>query len=70
MSHKGYLVFQDVKDIMSAETFRKYDKSGEGKLKHQEFLNAVFLDFERMDVNKDGMLTLEEIENYINQAKK
>jgi len=69
-NHKGYLLFDDVKDIMGAETFRKYDKSGEGKLRHQEFLNAVFLDFERMDVNKDGMLTIEEIENYINQARK
>ena len=69
-NHKGYLVFEDVKDVMSVETFRTYDKSGGGKLRLQEFLNAVFLDFDRMDVNKDGMLTIEEIDNYIKQARK
>ena len=69
-NHKGYLVFEDVKDVMSAEKFRTYDKSGDGKVRLQEFLNAVFQDFELMDVDKDGTLTTAEIDNYIKQARK
>jgi len=69
-NHKGYLVFDDVKDVMSAEKFKSYDKGGDGKLRLQEFLNAAFQDFELMDVNKDGMLTIEEIDNYIKQTRK
>ena len=70
INHKGYLVFEDVKDVMVAETFRTYDKSGDGKLRLKEILNAVFLDFELMDVDKNGTLTLEEIDIYIKRARK
>ena len=69
-NHKGYLVFEDVKDVMSPETFKTYDKRGDGKLWLPEFLNAVFLDFEAIDVNKDGALTMEEIEIYIKRTGK
>ena len=69
-NHKGYLVFEDVKDVMNTEKFKSYDKSGNGKLRLQEFLNAAFQDFELMDVDKDGMLSMEEIDNYIKQARK
>ena len=50
-THKGYLVFEDVKDVMTPETFKKYDKTGDGKLRLKEFLNVVFLDFQAADVN-------------------
>ncbi len=69
-NHKGYLVFDDVKDVMSQEKFKSYDKSGDGKLWLQEYLNAVFQDFERADANKDGMLTMEEIDNYVKRSAK
>ncbi len=69
-NHKGYLVLEDVKDVMSAEKFKAYDKSGDGKLLLREFLNAVFLDFEAIDVNKDGALTIEEIDIYIKRTGK
>jgi len=69
-NHKGYLVVEDVKDVMSAEKFKSYDKSGSGKLQLQEFLNAAFLDFEAIDVNKDGAITMEEIEVYIKRTGK
>ena len=69
-NHKGYLVFSDVKDVMSAEKFKSFDMSGSGKVRLQEFLNAAFQDFEQMDVDKDGMLTMEEIENYIEKTRK
>ncbi len=69
-NHKGYLVFEDLKDVMSAETFKTYDKRGDGKLRLPDFLNAVFLDFEAIDVNKDGQLTMEEIEIYLKRTGK
>ena len=70
INHKGYLIFEDVKDVMSPETFRTYDKSGDGKLRLKEFLNSVFMDFGAMDVDKNGLLTLEETETYIHQKRK
>ncbi len=69
-NHKGYLVFEDVKDVMSPETFKAYNKNGDGKIRLQEFLNAVFLDFEAADVNKNGALTIEEIDAYIKRTGK
>lgn len=69
-NHKGYLVLEDVKDVMSAEKFKSYDKRGDGKLRLQEFLNAAFQDFEMMDVGKNGMLTIEEIDSYIKRTRK
>lgn len=70
IGHKGYLVFNDVKDIMGAEKFRSYDSTGDGKLRLQEFLNAIFQDFELMDVDRNGMITVEEIESYIRPGRK
>ena len=69
-NHKGYLVFEDIKDVMSAEAFKTYDKSGDGKLRLREFVNAVFMDFEAIDVNRDGTLTIEEIDIYIKRTGK
>ncbi len=69
-SHKGYLVFEDVKDVMSLENFKRHDKNGDGKLELGEFLNSVFVDFDAADVNKDGALTEQEIDAYIKRAEK
>ncbi len=68
--HKGYLVYDDVKDAMSAERFKSQDKSGDGKVRLQEFLNALFQDFAAADVNQDGVLTTEEVAVYIGKAGK
>jgi Ca2+-binding EF-hand superfamily protein len=70
INHKGYLVFEDVKDVMVSETFGTYDKSGDGKLRLKEFLKAVFLDFEAADVDRNGELTIEEIDIYIKRTRK
>lgn len=68
--HKGYLVFGDVQDVMSAEKFKAADRNANGRLTLQEYLNALFRDFAAMDVNQNGAITVEEIATYITTAKK
>ncbi len=67
---KGYLVFEDVRGVMAPETLKAINRKGDGKLTQQEFLNAVFLDFDAADVNRNGVLTMEEIEVYIRRSGK
>jgi Ca2+-binding EF-hand superfamily protein len=67
---KGYLVLEDLRGTMAPETLKTINRKGDGKLTQQEFLNAVFLDFEAADVGKNGALTVEEIEVYIRPAGK
>jgi hypothetical protein len=69
-THKGYLVYDDVKDVMSAEKFKIYDRSGDGKIILREFLNATFQDFAAADTAQRGALTVEEIETYIKRGDK
>jgi Ca2+-binding EF-hand superfamily protein len=69
-NRKGYLVFGDVQDVMSAKTFKASNRNGDGKLTLQEFLNAVFQDFEAVDVNKNGALSMEDFEVYIKRTGK
>ena len=69
-NHKGYLVFEDVRDVMSPETFKAADANGEGKLTLQEFLGAVSQDFDAADLNKDGVLTEEEMDAYVKRPGK
>jgi Ca2+-binding EF-hand superfamily protein len=69
-AHKGYLAYDDVKDVMSAEKFKIYDRSGDGKIILREFLNATFQDFAAADTAQRGALTVEEIETYIKRGDK
>ncbi len=64
---KGYLVLEDVREVMSVESFKGANRMGDGKLILREFLNAVFVDFDAADVNKNGSVTVEEIEAYISR---
>jgi Ca2+-binding EF-hand superfamily protein len=68
--HKGYLVLEDVRGIMSPETLKAINRKGDGKVSLQEFLNATFQDFAAADVSQSGSLTMEEIEGYIKKAGK
>jgi hypothetical protein len=63
--HKGYLVIEDVREYMRSEVFRAVNRKGDGKLTLQEFLNALFVDFDAADVSRNGALTVVEIEAYI-----
>jgi len=69
-NHKGYLVFEDVKNVMNPKTFKGQDRDGDSKVTLQEFLNASFQDFAAADVNKNGALTMEEFEVYFKETDK
>jgi len=69
-THKGFLAYDDLKDVMSLEKFKTYDRSGDGKLILREFLNATFQDFAAADTAQRGALTLEEIDIYIKRNAK
>jgi Ca2+-binding EF-hand superfamily protein len=68
--HKGYLVPADLEGLASPEVFRALNRKGDGKLTMSEYLNALFQDFVAIDVDRNGSITVEEIEVYIKQAKK
>jgi Ca2+-binding EF-hand superfamily protein len=68
--HKGYLVQADLEGLASPEVFRALNRKGDGKLTMSEYLNALFQDFVAIDVDRNGSITVEEIEVYIKQAKK
>ncbi len=65
INHKGYLVFEDVSDVISLETFKSRDRNGDGKITIEEFLNTTFQDFALADVNQNGAVTIEELHVYI-----
>ncbi len=69
-NHKGYLVYEDLKDVMTAENFKAHDKNGNGKIPLQELLNATFQDFAAADVRGNGAVTMEEIQAYISRPNK
>ena len=44
--------------------FKAANRKGDGRLTLQEYVNALFIDFDKADTDKDGSLTFEEIEVY------
>ena len=67
---KGYLVQADLRGMASPEVFKAMNRTGDGKLTLNEFLNALFQDFSAIDTNQDGAITVQEIEAYIKQRGK
>jgi Ca2+-binding EF-hand superfamily protein len=62
---KGYLSVDDVRGAMTPEVFNAMNRKGNGKLALPEFLNALFQDFQAIDTDRDGSITVEQIEAYI-----
>jgi Ca2+-binding EF-hand superfamily protein len=65
---KGYLTMDDVRGAMTPEVFKALGLKGDGKLWLPDFLNALFQDFQAMDTDRVGSITMEQIEAYIRKA--
>jgi Ca2+-binding EF-hand superfamily protein len=64
---KGYLTIDDVQGSMTPEVFKALARKGDGKLWLPDFLNALFLDFQAIDTDRVGSVTMEQIEVYVRQ---
>ena len=62
-ARKGYLLIEELQDA-SPEAFKAANRKGDRRLTLQEYVNALFIDFDKADTDKDGSLTFEEIEVY------
>lgn len=59
----GFLTEEEfVAVVVIKEDFTKVDKSGEGKLSRQEFVSARLPHFIEIDTDKNGSLSLSEVE--------
>ncbi len=67
---KGYLTADDLRGVMAPQTLATLTGSTGGKLTLPEFLAAAAKDFAAADVNKNGCLTMQEIEAYTHLAGK
>jgi len=65
---KSYLMIGDIKGL-AVEDFKAVDRQGDGKLTLEEFINARFRNFDAADTNSDGVLTIAEIEVYVNRQR-
>lgn len=62
----GVVTIEEVAVIetVDAVAFRKADKNGDGKLTSSEFVEYRMLDFEAADVDRNGNLTVEEVQRW------
>ena len=64
---KGFLTVEDVRGVITPEAFKAMSPKGDGKVWLPDFLNALFKDFEAMDTDHVGSITMGQIEVYIRQ---
>jgi len=50
-------------------TLKAVRRKVDGRITLQEYVNARFKDFEAADTDHDGLLSVEEIENYMRGAR-
>jgi Ca2+-binding EF-hand superfamily protein len=59
----GYLAISELKEA-SPEAIRAVKRKNDARISLEEYVNALFRDFEAADTDDDGLLTVEEIERY------
>jgi Ca2+-binding EF-hand superfamily protein len=59
----GYLAISELKEA-SPETLRAVKRKSDARISLEEYVNALFKDFEAADTDGDGLLTVDEIERY------
>src|SRR5262245_40539562 len=59
----GYLAISELKEA-SPEALRAVKHKDSARISLQEYINALFKDFDAADTDGDGLLTVEEIERY------
>jgi hypothetical protein len=64
MRRPAIACFEELSGVVSPEVFKAINRKADGKLTLQEWENALFVDFDRADTNRDGQLTYEELEAY------
>ena len=64
----GYLAISELKEA-SPEALRAVKRKEQSRISLEEYVNALFKDFDAADTNGDGLLTVEEIERYRQTAR-
>jgi len=59
----GYLAISELKEA-SPETIKAVKRKSDARISLEEYVNALFKDFEAADADGDGLLTVDEIEQY------
>ncbi|HSE92292.1 MAG TPA: EF-hand domain-containing protein [Methylomirabilota bacterium] len=64
----GYLAIAELKEA-SPEALKAVKRKHDARISLQEYVNALFKDFEAADADGDGLLSAEEIETYRQRAR-
>jgi Ca2+-binding EF-hand superfamily protein len=64
----GYLAISELKEA-SPEAIKAVKRKNDARISLEEYVNALFKDFEAADTDGDGLLTVEEIEAYRQRAR-
>lgn len=64
----GYLAISELKEA-SPESLRAVKHKDSARISLQEYVGALFKDFEAADTDGDGLLTVDEIERYRQKAR-
>ena len=64
----GGLLVEDVRGTMTPTVFTAMNRAGDGKFRLHELLNALFQDFDAMDTDRQGSITMEQIDAYVRSA--
>lgn len=59
----GHLAISELKEA-SPETIKAVKRKNDARISLEEYVNALFKDFDAADTDGDGLLTVDEIERY------